>query len=416
MVDRYMGAGLLEDVQEFFPEAALKQVPPQVQALLPKIIDTRFSAYKEVPERQADERYLDLLLDLDMHAPHFERMTGLLGTCALLSRWDEDEGGLCHVPLIEFEPLFLASEREPYGVIYPLHEAGAKADQQRWAVWTPLYHFETNSKGFLAAVEGNEEMVNPYGVIPVVFAHRGAQGRDWWREPLRDVLQAQTVYNVLGTLVNIGVLLQGLGQPWTNARMDQKDIVLNAFRLLQLPDGGTFSFASPGSDLRQLLDVMKQQVESVCFAHSLKLKWGDAASSGTSGEHLRIMEVELTEAVLSDQAGWRNVERQRFAVDRAIIKVRKGWDIPDDYGVNFTEPHIPLTWREEFDRWQLEYDTGLSSKVRYLMAQDADLTEEDAWAQLDEINAERAREPKTGGRGDLFSLLSAPVPGGIDAA
>jgi hypothetical protein len=397
-VDQYRGVDLNQDVARYFPAGVDRQVPFSVQAVAGKIIDARAGVYRETPGRVADARYLERLENLDEIMTHFERLTYLLGSMALLIGTTED-GQLYHEPLIEFEPLFLPQNPEPIGVVYPLHNAGAKREDMEWAVWTDQLHFKLSAGGrIMAPTEDNPDLVNPYGVLPVVFAHRGAAGSSWWRPMARDILDAQTAFNVLGTYLRQAFMLQGAGQPWTDARLDGTQL-LNPWEILSLEPGETFSFATAGANLGQLIDTQRAELESVAFAHHLSLKWAGEGRA-TSGEHQRLLEVELTEAIMSDFARWRLFERTRFEIDSVILQ-SVGLTVGSEYGVNFVEPHIPMSDSEKRERWEWEYGNGLASKLDYLRELDPDASDDMLRDRLETIARERAEEPTIQQRGEL---------------
>ena len=398
MVEQYHGERLANDVVPFFPAGIERQVPFSVQAVAKKIIDARAGVYRETPYRKADERYLAALTNLDQVMGNLERLTYLLGTMALLIQAD-DNGSLYHEALIEFEPIFMPHLPEPVGVLYPLHNAGAKREDMEWAVWTDQLHFCITGQGVVRPpAEDNPDLVNPFGVLPVVFVHRGAAGSGWWRPPAEDILNAQTAFNVLGTYLRQAFMLQGVGQPWTDARLDGTQL-LSPWDILALEPGETFSFATSGANLTQLIDVQRAELESVAFAHHLSLKWAGEGRA-TSGEHQRLLEVELTEAIISDFAMWREFERTRFEVE-AIMLGGGGVTISDEYSVDFVEPHIPLSNEQKRERWEWEYSHGLASKLDYLREVDPDATDEALRDRLERTASERAEEPVIQQRGEL---------------
>ena len=408
-VDQYRGVDLHRDVAAYFPAGIERQVPFSVQAVAGKIIDARAGVYRDSPERLADDRYLERLKNLDSLMPDFERLTYLLGSMAMLISLSDD-GQLVYDKLVEFEPIFLPQEPEPIGLAYPLHNAGADREDMEWAVWTDQHHFKLSHAGqIFSPSEGNDELVNPYGVLPVLFAHRGAAGSSWWRPAAQDILEAQTAFNVLGTYLRQAFMLQGAGQPWTDARLDGTQ-TLNPWEILALEPGETFNFATAGANLGQLIDTQRAELESVAFAHHLSLKWAGEGRA-TSGEHQRLMEVELTEAIMSDFARWREFERTRFEVESIMLQAI-GVNAGTEYGVNFVEPHIPLSDQQKRERWEWEYANGLASKLDYLRELDPDATDDQLRERLERTAAERAEEPSIQRRGELS--LTDLLGGGVE--
>jgi hypothetical protein len=347
--------GMEDEVRSFFDPEALKEAPIFVQNVTKKLIDARYIAYKNAPKREADERYLELLGDLDREMINVERLTGLLGTIAIERRFNQEKKRFRTVILTDFKPLFIPGEPDPKGIIYPVfHYGDTKKESQEFIFWSDEEHYKIKGNGAIVPVPGNEEMVNPYGRMPILFSHLYEMiGGEWWRTGAESILNANLQFNFLGTLLSLGTSLQALGQPWGTG-LDVDKIKIGPNRLLGLPDGATFNFATPSAQLAEIRNNQRWVVESEAYANHLLIKWAEVAS--TSGEHQRILEVELTEAVLSDFKRWRAFENDRFELDRVILETY-GIHINDNYSVNFTEPHIPMSPKELMEKrdWDLQH-------------------------------------------------------------
>jgi hypothetical protein len=386
LLQSYSGVGIEGDVTKYFPREAMENSPVMKQRIARKLIDARAVAYKDKPERTADEKYLEKIGDIDAAMLELDRMTKLLGTVALLRRYDTDLERLIPEVVTIFEPIWLEGEADPSGIAYPLSGEYAKAEDQLWAVWTADAHFLANRSGETFAVsDDNPDKVNPYGVLPVVWSHNGANLGSWWRAPASDIANAQTSFNVIGTQLMLGAMFQSLGQPVASGINDRDELNVGPYNLWKLPEGARFDFATPTSDLTRIIAIQRWVVESAAYTNHLTIKWAEGGGA-TSGEHQRILEVDLTEAVMSDFHSLRVVENDRFAIDREILAVFK-INIEDKYHVNFAEPHIPLSAAEERADWEWKWTNNLASKQDWFNLNDPDRTPE-------EVQAERlAEEP-----------------------
>lgn len=391
--DAYEGRRMEDVAGEYFSPSQRASAPPTTERVVKKLIDARFCAYKQPPTRTAADRYLEVVGDLDQDMTYLERMTGLQGTMAMLRFYDADKAVLDSRILPVFEPLFLPGEVEPFGVAYPLHEPDQQdASKRSWAVWTDTDYFVVTGGRILPGMDANGEersdLAHGLDRLPVLFAHNGpAVAQRWFRPGAVDMVNAQLRYNVYGWHHGLGILWQTHGQPVaTGRRVTDTQPKLGVDRLLDLDEGGTFRFETPNAKLSDIVDAQRWCVDSVAYANHLQVKWA-AGGGATSGEHLRMMEVDLTEAVLADFNRWREFEAERFELDRLILAA-VGITIPEGYSVDFTEPHIPDSPAEIREQLTWELQQGLTTKRRVLQRMNPDMSPE----MIDELLAEIAEE------------------------
>ena len=304
-------------------------------------------------------------------------------------------GGLSHV-LRKFEPIFLPGDLEPIGCAFPIYDEDAKKDDEcRWAVWTDHLSFYVSPGG--SGIEDNEDGTrdNPWGVLPVLFAHRESESSGWWRGELADVINAQSWHNWTMTYAGHAGLLQGLGVPWinsppppsgTSAKFGPYDV--------QYTDGGGMGFATSGIDLEKLPKLAREYLNSVAFAHHLRLNWA-GESMATSGEHQRLLESDLSIAVQADNVRWAEFERLRVQIEAEILQAAGIGATRSDLSVNYRESHLPMSERERFELWKLERDAGLATRRDYVVMRDPDISDEQLEQRMAELDQDR---PTNGGR------------------
>lgn len=385
----YEGINLKNDVDEFFDSKALEYAPAWEQNITRKIINARFVAYKEKAQRKADEKYLELLGDLDHDLLQLDRLTGLLGSVAYLRGYDENEQRLTGQVLVDFEPLFKPASDKVEGVMYPLYNYGKnRADEQVWVFWSDDLHFKITTGGKVIPVSEDGDISNPYGKNPVIISHLYDQiGNEWWRTGVgKEVANANLLYNVFGTMLSIGCMYQSLSQPVATGIDDPTRIRVGADKLITMPPNSTFDFKSPSGDLNKIMDSMRWVADTVAFANHLKIKWADNSGS-TSGEHQRVLEVELTEAVQSDFERLRSLEAERFEVDKKILEAYN-IKIKDEMSVSFSAPHIPLSQSEEQAEWEWKWANGLATKADWFRVNEG-LSDEEIQGRLGEVREEK---------------------------
>ena len=383
IMNYYEGINLEEEVMKYFDPNALQFAPTLTLNITKKLIDARYIAYKSAPERMADDRYLERLGDLDQDMIEVDRLTGLLGTIAVLRYYDEDKDRLDSHIITDFEPIFEQNNPDPIGIVYPLFSHGdMKAEEQQFVYWSNESHFKIKKSGEVIHV--NDEDINPFGVVPIVYSHLYPMlGNEFIRTGKgKMVANANLMYNVFGTQLSLGNMYQSLGQSVLTGVDESTRLKMDVSKMLVLPEGANYSIVSPSGSLDQIRQNMKFIIETTADAMHLKMKWGDDTSS-TSGEHQRIMEVDLTEAVMSDFERFRKFEKQRFQLDKTILETNN-ININDEYSVDFSEPHIPASPQQEREEWLWKWDNGLASKKDWFKHYNPDFTDE----EIDEVMAE----------------------------
>ena len=406
IMNYYEGINLEEEVMKYFDPNALHFAPTLTLNITKKLIDARYIAYKSAPERMADDRYLERLGDLDQDMIEVDRLTGLLGTIAVLRYYDEDKDRLDSHIITDFEPIFEQNNPDPIGIVYPLFSHGdMRAEEQQFVYWSNESHFKIKKSGEVIHV--NDEDINPFGVVPIVYSHLYPMlGNEFIRTGKgKMVANANLMYNVFGTQLSLGNMYQSLGQSVLTGVDESTRLKMDVSKMLVLPEGANYSIVSPSGSLDQIRQNMKFIIETTADALHLKMKWGDDTSS-TSGEHQRIMEVDLTEAVMADFERFRKFEKQRFQLDKTILETNN-ININDEYSVDFSEPHIPASPQQEREEWLWKWDNGLASKKDWFKHYNPDFTDE----QIDEVMAE-VEEPQQPEQPQAQTLVERLVQNG----
>ena len=391
IMNYYEGINLEEEVMRYFDPNALQFAPILATNITKKLIDARYIAYKSAPERTADDRYLERLGDLDQDMIEVDRLTGLLGTVAVLRYYDEEKDRLDSHIITDFEPIFKQNNPDPIGIVYPLFSHGdMRAEEQQFVYWSNESHFKIKKSGEVIHV--NDEDINPFGVVPIVYSHLYPMlGNEFIRTGKgKMVANANLLYNIFGTQLSLGNMYQSLGQSVLTGVDESTRLKMDVSKMLVLPEGANYSIVSPSGSLSEIRSNMKFIIETTADAMHLKMKWGDDTSS-TSGEHQRIMEVDLTEAVMSDFERFRKFEKKRFQLDKTILETNN-ININDEYSVDFSEPHIPASPQQEREEWLWKWDNGLASKKDWFRHYNPDFSEEQIDQAMEEVQQDAQPE------------------------
>ena len=328
-----------------------------------------------------------------------ERLTYLLGSHLIRSRFNEESNQLEYDQIIEFEPIFESRARKPFAYVYPIYNHGqSRENEVVYAYWSAEEHFLVHQNGTIESV--NEGNINPYGILPLTVCHRHPYTTDFVRNGANDIVNANLMINLLMTELGLAMRLQALGQPVISGIDNANQVSLGVDKPMILPEGASFQFVSPGGNIDSYLNAVRFYVDSVAYNNNLKVKWSVGRESFISGEALKMAEIDLTESVMSDyQMIWRGVENKRFEIDRIILEAHN-IRIPDEYSVDFSEPRFPLTAKEEREQWAWEWDNNLSTTKDWLRKYNPDLTDDELDEMVAEIVPEQPEAPAT-----LSSLL-----------
>ena len=385
MLDFYEGLNMDRYVKKFFGSESLNQVPIFTQNLTRRICKVRSMTYKRPPKMSVDKRYLDFIdiEDLNSSRRQLEQLTFLLGTMAMRSRWSEKDQKIKYDLVPFFEPLFLPSEQEPVGVIFAIENHGMSKMEKPWhAVWTEDrpgvkgQHFLIDQNGSKQSVNPND--INPYGVIPLTFAHRYKPVRDWWSEGANDVIRADLSVSVAATELSLAIRFGAIGIKFITGVDDASRIEGGVDKILYLPQESNFGVTAPSGSLTDIIDATRFLVEATLNNNSIRIKFADTHGNAPSAEALKVQEIEnYDERIASTEDTWRPFERRRFLIDRAIIAAKANVNIAEDHRVDFLEPDYPMSVEQEIGYWSWKFDKGLATPRDWFDYMNPDASEED---------------------------------------
>ena len=409
LLDWYEGINIDQYVRSYFGSETLKQIPILSQNITRRVSALRSMTYKRPPRMRASDAYTDAIdvESLNSNRRLLERLTFLLGTMAIRSKWNELTGKIEYETLSQFMPLFLAgdSRDKPVGICYPIeYQGNARINKPMHSVWTedrpgyPGQHYLLNEGGKVVSVPGNEENINPYGVLPVTFTHRYPPIRDFHSVANAiDVAQVDLAVNVAQVELQLAIRYGCLGIKVLSGVDDASRVEIGTDKVLYIPEGADFKVTNSGGSLQDIVDSTRFLVESTLNNNHIRAKYArDDAGNAPSAASLSILEMEARDIATGEKEDtWRPWENRRYAVDKAIIKTETGADVGPDYSVDFLEPNYALTPDTEISLWTWRFEQGLATKqdyFDYLNPDASPIQREEFRAQQEEIT--QAEEPQ----------------------
>lgn len=392
LLDYYEGLNLENDIKQYFNSESLSQIPPMYINLVRNIISRRALVYQDAPIRYND-KYNDVLGNLDSIMKQFEQLTYLLGTEALYTHWDDNRKKLKYRPIHFFTPFFKPGEDEPFAIMYQAEsQLQARTEDSQFMFWSrdtedmEGKHFMISSRGKITSVVPDDR--NPYGdILPFNIAHRHPLTRDFFREGANDLVDGMRSINILLTELALHGRFM-LGQPLFTGLDTEQRISMGQDKALVLPEGANFTYASPNADINGMIESTKYMVDSIAQANNVRINWTD--KSAESGLSKKMAQIDLMDALRSDiEQIYRPFEKEQFRIAQRICEVSGGINLGDQFSIDFAEREVPMSMDEEIKYYSWAFDNDLETRQSYLRKKNPDLEEEEIQNMVSQLDNEK---------------------------
>jgi len=395
LLDYYEGVNLEHDIKKYFDSDSLSQIPPMYINLVRNIISRRALVYQEAPVRYND-KYNEVIGDLDSFMKQFEQLTYLLGTEALYTHWNEEKNQLQYRPIHFFTPFFRPGEDEPFAIVYQAEsQLQARTEDAQYMFWSKDTdemegkYFCISSRGKITSmIEGDK---NPYGdILPFNIAHRHPYTRDFFREGASDLVDGMRSINIMLTELALHGRFQ-LGQPvFTGLDSDQR-ITMGQDKALVLPEGANFNYATPNANVQAMIDSTKYMVDSIAQSNNVKINWTN--NQAESGLSKKMSQLDLMDSLRSDiEQIYRPFEKEQFRIAQRICEVSGGIQLGDQFSIDFAEREVPMSQDEEIKYYDWAFKNNLETRQSYLRKHNPDLQEDEIQGIVEKIDQEQPSE------------------------
>ena len=377
-----------------------------------------YGVERDFDNEDVQQMYDDLRIDKTMAQAN--RYMNAFNDVLVQVSWDSNKEQpkimlrLPHLTEVEY------SQGDVYSVAYFVEMTGKEGKTERWAYWTNEEHYyidKESGKEKIVAVEDNEEMINPFGVLPFVFLHNGWSDESFWDAFTGDdltggtidmavhltflnhIIKTQSFKQLVGKGDNVGELL---GQ------------VLDPLSILTLTGQNTeIDVLDLQSNYEQLNKVAKDLANDIAVAYGVSPNQFRMTGQASSGFALQMENLKMDRFTVEQQSDFKMYEKELFGLLKTVSEYY-GKPMGDgDMTIDFVEPNYPASQSEQLDIDVKAIDLGLTSSHKVLMRNNPDLTEEDARIDVDDnINArnDMLNKVKTGG-----SLNDTMAALGLDA-
>ncbi len=384
-LDFYYNNNLDKHLEVWFASESLSQVPPFISSCVPRFAKARMMLYKEPPKRmlagEVSDAYNELTYKLNSKTREYAELSWLLGCCYMKTKYNEKKQRLEYEILPKVQEFYAYGDTEPFGYSYEIESMDDT--NRRFVFWSEQrddmegMHFEYDEKGRRYAVGTNQDMVNPYDILPISKVEFSKNSYDVTRTALHIAIAM--------TEIALSVRFR-LGQPvFTGIEDGQSKLSAGIDNAYMLPEGASFNYVAPGGSLVEMIEATKSMANQVAENNQLRIRWGDATGNAPSGEALKILEIENLEARESDISVFREWEHQRYEIDRRILEVHNVLNLPEEYSVDFAEVNYPMSPKEEREMLSWKLDNNIMSQKDLLLYYNPDMSDEELESKLSGI-------------------------------
>tara|TARA_R110002012_G_C11642695_1_gene610803 strand:+ start:408 stop:1772 length:1365 start_codon:yes stop_codon:yes gene_type:complete len=388
-LDFYYNINMDKHLEQWFSSDSLSQIPTYPQKIVPRFARARMMLYKEPPIRliggEENEDYKKIAYMLDSQTKQFSELAWLLGSCHMKSRFNERKQRLEYELLPLVKEYYLNGESEPYGYSYEIDKVNNK--DRMFVFWSEDrdgvqgMHFKFDQKGRRFAVEGNEDMINPYGIVPI--------SRVIYPASSFDVIRSAVQIGIAMTEIALSVRSR-LGQPvFTGIDEGQSVIKSGIDSAIILPEGATFQYVSPSGGINEMIEGVKTFANNTAENNHLRIRWGESGGNSPSGEALRILEIENLESRESDIPYFKEWEHNRFNIDRTILDIHSALSLSEDLSIDYGEITYPMSIDQELKMLEWKLSKGIMTKRELLLYFNPDMSDQELEAKMSEVREEK---------------------------
>ena len=391
MLDYYEGENTVKYIQNRFKSEAFKEVPPLFINFTHRFINKMARIYRTGATRNVSEQYSALTQFKNVKLKHTERLAKLLGTIAVRVSYNEMTKQLDYHQIYHYHP-FVTEEDPltPYAISYEINSSTDDVSHDS----NPAYVYLDTEKFIQYSNDGKiiKEIEHNYGVLPVAFIHREPQIDSHFVSGASDIIQANEAVNILFTELCLGGRFQAFGQPVvTGVYADSGVVRAGTDETIILPEGASFDIVSPKGDMRGLIEIIKTIMETTGANNHLHIDFNRSGGEVPSGIALVIRDLERREDYEDYVDLWEMYEHQIYAIEKGIMSANN-ISLPNELGLDFTEPEYPKSTQDEIMFNQFMLDNNLTSHSKLLKSYNKDLTIEEAKSLIKENKVENGQE------------------------
>ena len=399
--------------KSFFSKNQCESIECPNTNITKRIINRISLVYMKAPIRDySNENTPDFFYQKDHKMQRAERLCNLLECILIKPTWRNER--MEYDIIRDWEPMFGDDPLNPYAITYPLQVRSTVMDltAELWAYWDYEHHFiYEKGTGKKIVQEDNQEMTNPYSILPFVKCYRDGQPEASYfdTDACPDLIATNEAVNVAEFNKIANIMFQSFGFGFiTGSNIEKEKLDIGQDKWSFLGHDGSLNMVSPPNSVPALTASIESSYKMLAQNYHLSISFVEGTSA-ESGVALRLRNQELMDSRRSDVERWRQIENKLFEIEERIVAVELGRDAGFLRGVDFEESTEVLSEDEQRIKWDLELDKGLIDLADILMQQDPDKypDRQDALDYLAERSGVEEEVAET--TSPLLAALTTPV-------
>lgn len=233
---------------------------------------------------------------------------------------------------------------EPFEVEYFI--SIESENQEKWAYWSATEHYykikDSDGSFQIVALEGNEEMVNPYGVLPFIFMQNGFRDNTFWDTYSgNDMVEVTLDMAVYRTMLNHTQKWQSFKQMYitgTNVGAINGQILDPSQALTIEGDDTSIGLLDLQADIKTLSESIDARSTNVAMNYNIAPSQFRMSGQVASGFALQMENAALDEYTRDQQADFLDYEKELYNL-LVIIGNENGNSFSEgaEYNVKFND-------------------------------------------------------------------------------
>ena len=226
--------------------------------------------------------------------------------------------------------------------------------RERWAFWSKTEHYYKvyDAKGDFAiqSISGNDEMINPYGLLPFVFFQNGFRdGYFWDMYSGGDLVEVTLDVAVYNTFKNYMIKWQSFKQivvQGTNVGAIKGQILDPSQALTIEGDDVNFEVLDLQANIKELRETINDQATNVAVNYNISPSQFRMTSQVSSGFSLQMENAQLDEFTKEQQSDFIEYEKELYNLIVTIGNAEgASFSESAEFSVNFND----ITYAESPD-------------------------------------------------------------------
>lgn len=381
---------VIRKLREIYSKADLIGLDKQIDLtnnIYKTIIDKISRVYTFGIDRNfADDSFTELYKKarVDKYMKQANRYVNAFNDVLLQVSWSESK----EIPMFNFRlphktNVVLDDNGDVIEVEYFIEHVKDKGD--KWAFWSATEHyykFYKNNNFTKETIEGNEEGVNPYGVLPFIVMQKGFRDGFFFDEFSGDDLTHITIDNAIyNTFKNYLIKWQSFKQiVITGSNVGAIDgQMLDPSSALSVEGQDTnISLLDLEANLEQLVNTLEASSSTVAINYNISPSQFRLTGQVSSGFALKMENQALDEFTKEQQNDFVHYEKSLLMLI-AIIGNSHGikMNISEDMDIQFGEIKYSESTNDTLDSYRSSIDMALTNPIE-IIAKERNITEAEA--------------------------------------